>query len=214
MRFLYTGFLLAFFSISSIGQDLDPEQYSILLEKFLVLDTSLNADDVRNLYFSYPGVSDFDPDEAVKSEIRIKNLSASGMHMDAVMVADSLLAIYPFSMVALFEKAYCCAFLGMEEEENSTSRLYRALIRSITSPYDGLSPETAFVIINQNDEFEIIRFFDLTAESYKEMTVSGKIFDVLYLKRNKPRIKEMYFDITIPVKLKERRMVEKLRDRN
>lgn len=129
-------------------------------------------------------------------------------------MADSLLSTYPFSLVALFEKAYCCALLGIEDEEQKTSRIYRALIRSITAPYDGLTPEKAFVIINQNDEFEIIRFFNLTAESYKEVTISGKIFDVLFMKRNRSRIQEMYFDITIPVKLKERKIVEELRDRN
>jgi hypothetical protein len=197
--------ILSFYPVYS-QKDFD---YNAAQEKFELLDTSLTKSDILQLYFESVANQNFD--QIIASEIRIKNLTSVGEFAKAVFVADSLLAIYPVSLVALFEKSYACAALKRTEEEWIANKQYSALIRSIVFDFDGESPEKAIPIINQNDEYEIIRYLGFQAIAYREVILAGKTYDVLTLKKNKKKISELYFDISILSKLKEDKMVDELR---
>lgn len=207
MRYLIICVWLILHTIPVFGQE--KSDYSSVKEKFKSLDTSLTRADILKLYFQSAINQDFD--QILVSEIRIKNLTTVGQFAKAVYVADSLLAIYPVSLVALFEKSYACAALGRSEEEGVANKQYNALIRSVIYGLDGKTPETAIVIINQNDEYEVLRYLGFHAVSYKEVNLSGKTYDVISLKKNKSKLSELYFDINIPAKLKEDKLVDELR---
>jgi hypothetical protein len=198
-------FFLSFYPVYS-QKDFD---YTAVQEKFELLDTSLTKSDILKLYFE--SVSNRDLEQLIASEIRIKDLTSIGEFAKAVFVADSLLATYPVSLVALFEKSYACAALKRTEEEWIANKQYNALIRSILFDFDGESPEKAIPVINQNDEYEIIRSLGFQAIAYREIMLAGKTYDVLTLKKNKKKIPELYFDISILSKLKEDKLVDELR---
>jgi len=207
MRYLIIFALLILNTIQVFSQQ--NFEYDRVLSKFKVLDTSLTKADILSLYFQ--SAVNRDIEQIVVSEIRIKNLTSSGEFAKAVFVADSLLEKYPVSLVALFEKSYACATLGRTEEERVANKQYNALMRSVIFGLDGKKPETAFVLINQNDEYEVLRYLGFHAVSYREISLAGKTYDVIALKKNKHKISEIFFDISIPAKLKDDKLVDELR---
>ena len=187
--------------------------YHDLSERFRRLDTTLKAESVRDLYFMSATLPAYNPEQLIYIEANIRRASADGNYVYAIELSDSLLNLYPVSLTALFEKAYSCAKLGRATEERIASIQYKALLRSLTNSHDGTSYSTAIPVINQNDEFEIMRFLNYTASGFREQSYNGKIYDLYSLKRNKKKITELYFDISIPAKLIQQKQVESLKEK-
>lgn len=197
----------------AVAQQPEPDRflYQDLSERFQKLDTSLKAESVRELYFISATLPTYDPEQLIFIEANIRQASLDGNYGYAIELSDSLLKFYPVSLTALFEKAYSCARLGRYSEEHIASLQYKALLRSLTRSHDGMSFSTAIPVINQNDEFEIIRFLNYTTTGFKEQTYNGKTYGVWILKKNKKKISELYFDRSIPAKLIQQKQVESLR---
>ncbi len=198
---------------SVTAQNPDRFSYQELSERFHKLDTSLNAESVRDLYYMSATLPSYSPEQLITIEANIRQASADGNYSYAIELSDSLLSFYPVSLTALFEKAYSCARLGRNAEEHIASMQYKVLLRSLTRSYDGVSFSTAIPVINQNDEFEIIRFLNYTASGFREQSYNGKTYDVWSLKKNKKKITELYFDTSVPVKLIRMKQVELLREK-
>jgi hypothetical protein len=189
------------------------EEYTELIQRFCRADTSLNAEELQIIYYDFVNRKEYRPAEIVVVENKIRQLNADGESEKSLKLADSLLTYYPVSLVALFEKSYAASLLQLQEQELSSIRRYQALLYTIRQSGDGKTLETAFVIINQNDEFEVIRYFDFTATAYSEISLKGKTFDVLDLKRNKEKQSKIYFDISYPVNQNDQLEVERLKNR-
>ena len=216
----YILYLLIFFSFPGLAQQLDFEKIKLrsakdfnqLSSRFSKADTSLTLEDIQVLYYGFAFQPAYDPEVFIPIENRIRDLNSSGKPSEAISLADSLLAVYPVSIVALFEKSYASAFLQRAEEEFLSNRKYKALLRTILNSGDGLTAESAYVVISPNDEFDVIRYFGLTATSFLEFEYNGRIYDILQLKKNKRKMDKIFFDITLPAKLKEKKKVDALKE--
>lgn len=187
-------------------------EFAQLAKRFAVADTTLTFSQIQKIYYGFSSQPTYNPEKFIPVENRIRDFNSSGKPAEAIELADSLLAVYPVSLVALFEKAYAYYQTSNEGEEWKDNIKYQALLRVVEASGDGNSPETAFRIISPNDEFEIIRDLGLTATRYEEIAYKGKIYDVLELKKNKLKMPRVFFDITLPAKQKEKVELQKLKE--
>ncbi len=195
--------------VSGIARD----SWRDLKDRFQVADTSLSADDIRALYYMTPERPVYNPARLMEIEARIHQASSEGNFVYALELSDSLLNVYPVSLVALFEKAYSAARLGRSAEERIAAIQYKALLRSLTGERNGKTFASAIPVINQNDEYEIARFLSFLPVGASIQPYNGKVYNIWALKKNKEKQKELYFDISVPAKLIERNQVELLREK-
>ncbi len=74
---------------------------------------------------------------------------------------------------------------------------YYMLIETILSSGDGLSPETAMVVLNTSDEYSVINAIGFQAEMQSLTRINGKNYDIIKLFENDYNIEELYFDIDL-----------------
>ncbi|NLH55718.1 MAG: DUF4919 domain-containing protein, partial [Rikenellaceae bacterium] len=108
-----------------------------------------------------------------------------------------ILEDYPFSIEQVFFTAI--AYKEMDELEKSLVffNKYYMLIETILSSGDGLSPETAMVVLNTSDEYSVINAIGFQAEMQSLTRINGKNYDIIKLFENDYNIEELYFDIDL-----------------
>jgi hypothetical protein len=170
--------------------------YPKLEQRFVDSDSTLRKEDFYLLYYGGVFSKNYTPQEITEKEKVIRLANYSGEYLQAYELADSLLKIYPVSIQAYFEKAYACHNLKRFDEEEYNRKRYKLFIKIILSSGDGKSLETAWHVNLMNDEYEVLQYLQLLSIEETEIEYSGKVYDVISLKPNKLKLKNIYFDIS------------------
>ncbi|MFN3403437.1 MAG: DUF4919 domain-containing protein [Cytophagaceae bacterium] len=223
MRLLFL-FGIIFFSINTFGQTIDLKliekevknqqsnfYYPNLLNRFQQLDTTLKKTDFPYLYYGFAYQATYDPVEHAEVEARIRDLNIEKKYSECVTLCDSLLGYNPVSLTALFEKSFALSKLNKPSDERVARSMYNALLRAVLNSGDGLTYETAFVILSTSDETEILSSLNYNVVEKERKIYNGKFYDIWTLGKNKKKINQMFFDITTIVKFEDKKYLEELK---
>ena len=170
--------------------------YPMLIGRFQNSDSTLSLAHFQALYYGGVLRPDFELKKIQDAERSIRLANYSGDFLEAYQLADSLLKEYAVSVQAYFEKAYACFNLKRFEEETYNTKRYKVLIKTILSSGDGKTIESAYQANLPNDEYEVLKFLNLTYKELTTLETAGSTFDVFSLKTNKLKIKNIFFNIT------------------
>lgn len=175
-----------------------PYYYPNLYKRYLELDTSLNVEEFRHLYYGFTFRDDYYPystpalqDSLISYLQRPEPLQAE-MEV-AGRLAGELLRNNPFRLRETFIAAVSYEMGGRPEMSAIYFDFFEKQVEAIMSSGDGLSAETAFVVIYVRDEYEILEVLGLSFGG--RQSLSGNC-DILELAPNELGIPMMYFNVS------------------
>lgn len=215
-RWLFLGILiLPFLASGQIGPVVKPDYkaiesavtdstsayyYPTLLARLNDGDSTINLEESRHLYYGFQFQPNYSPYSASPFEKEMNKLvNKSGEHTKEelrrlVVLADSVLANYPFDLRTISIKMYGHDKLNMPEETARLRIRGRVLLDAIFSSGDGKSEKSPFFVLHTGNEYSIINI--LGFEFGGQQSLTKGMCDVLTLKPNKSGIKSLYFDVS------------------
>lgn len=128
-----------------------------LATRFEKADTSLTDYNTLALLIGYTQKADYQPEMFSFAEGKLFSLNAEGEFEKANILASDLLNKYPYSSVALIEKAYACKQLGIEDSIAYYGLRFRKIMQAMIYSGDGETPETAIFALSINDARNFVR---------------------------------------------------------
>ena len=177
--------------------------YPYLLEKYMVFDSTLTQEDFKYLYYGYVYTDMYNPYGRHEKEEEFYTLYFDKHYNEAIPIGKEILLQYPINTKLIFKMLVCYHQLGEIEMSEKYAMLYYGLIRTIYFSGDGKSQKTAFKVINVSDEYEILSELGLQASGQAligncdKLSIDQKSQNV---KKGEKKIKELYFDISLPFK--------------
>jgi hypothetical protein len=174
-------------------------KYSALLERVKLFDRSVDFKELRYSYTETPAYKPYDKEEKAK-ELMFKCLKQK-QYQEALTQA---LSILDRNYVDI--EAHLVCRISYQKLNNPQKSAYHkfvefGLIGSIMKSGDGLSPETAIVVITVHEEYIIMEILGLKREGQALLEVKGRHFDRLEVKDHKTgRSMALYFNVDIPMK--------------
>jgi hypothetical protein len=178
----------------------DPVAYDTLVDRVKHGDQTVNFRDLRIAYSNSPAF-DTGPDtteqkRAMTAELKNKN------YKKAIENADVILDTNYVNMDAHFVEYVAYNELKNVERAEFHKYVLQALLKSITDSGDGKSVETAYEVIDVDEEYILLRFMGFglpKKQSY--LHKNGHAYDALIL--SAPSSSEettLYFNVDIPAK--------------
>jgi Domain of unknown function (DUF4919) len=177
-----------------------PDNYQALVERVKKGDQTVNFRDLRIAYSDSPaftkGPDTSDQRQAMRQALNSKDFAK------AIQNADVVLASNYVDMDAHFVEYVAYSELKNPERAAFHKFILQSLLKSITASGDGKTPETAYQVIDVDEEYVLLRIMGVglpKKQSY--MHKDGHYYDALTL--NDPSSKEervIYFNVDIPAK--------------
>ena len=144
-----------------------PFYYPLLFERYVKLDTTLTTEDFRYLYYGFtfqPAYSPYGIPELQDS--LISYLSRPELRQAeyevAARIGGELLENNPFRLRETFITAVSYEMAGNNRMSSAYYNFYEKQVGAIISTGDGLSTNTAFVVIYVQDEYELMEVLGFT----------------------------------------------------
>jgi len=176
-----------------------PYYYPLLFQRYLELDTSLTAEEFKYLYYGFSFQAEYQPygtpllRDSLISYLNRKNLIQAEYRIAAKIVGD-LLHESPFRLRETFIAAVAWEMAGNEAVSQAYFTFYEKQVDAIMSTGDGLSENTAFVVIYIPDEYEILEVLGFRFNGMQSL-LNNKI-DMLQISENPYGVTELYFDVS------------------
>jgi hypothetical protein len=135
----------------------DSLYYQKLLPRYYANDTSLTNFEVLSLLIGYTDNPAYKPHTDLIKEKEIHSLNLRGEYANALVEANEFLLLHPFSVKAIFAKAY--AFNNLEKEDSAGFYAFRgfSIFHAMELTGDGRSSETPFFSLGAEDGQDYIR---------------------------------------------------------
>lgn len=171
-----------------------PFYYSNLKNRFLSLDTTLNAEDYKHIYYGFAFDSNYN---ALSTENDILRKTAKENNFNLLRKeAEKIINKNPANLKALYYLGYAINQLDSNDYRWKVYLdMYYDMMNVIAKSGDGFTPETAIKVIFVSDEYELIyRYYEMSKS--KGQTLEGN-YDVLKVEPNEYYKKDkIYFDIS------------------
>ncbi|WP_289055946.1 DUF4919 domain-containing protein [Carboxylicivirga marina] len=173
-----------------------PELYS----KYVENDTTLDREDYVHLYFGFIYNSKYEPygNSDLKKKVDYyakrpeKQLTTSDI--DSLFKYTKLmLETNPFNIRDLNKLIYYYHKNGDTDNENKYLYKAKMIIETILASGDGKTKSTAFHVISPGHEYDILGAIGFEPITQK---LVGQYYDYIKVRRNKAKIKGIYFNIT------------------
>ncbi len=176
-----------------------PFYYPALYQRYIQLDTSLTTEEFRHLYYGYTFQDEYSPygipelRDSLISYLGREELLRSEYEV-AARIGRELLRGSPFRLRETFITAVAYEMAGDAKMSSIYFNYYEKQVDAIMTTGDGLSTNTAFVVIYVQDEYEILEVlgFKFGGEQY----LLNDNFDMLELISNPYGIDALYFDVS------------------
>lgn len=192
-----------FDKIKAMTQDsLSFQYYPVLLERFQSFDTTLSFEDYNMIYYGNVFTEMYNPYAKSESEKTFIDLYKKEKYDEAIQYGLSSLKENPVNLTVLFKLLVIYHHKNDMEKANAYAMLYYNLLGVIYLSGDGKSPETAMVVVNVSDEYEIIAELQLRNTSQALvgncdlMTFDTKAQKV---EKGQKKIKKLYFNVSKPL---------------
>ncbi|MEN8224382.1 MAG: DUF4919 domain-containing protein [Bacteroidota bacterium] len=175
-----------------------PYYYPGLYQRYLDLDTSLNAMDFRYLYYGFSFQQAYCPygtpilRDSLISYLQREDPLQAELEV-AAKLAGELLRESPFRLRETFIAAVAFEMSGNEAMSAIYYGFFEKQVEAIMSSGDGLTKETAFTVIYIPDEYEILEVLGFSFGGGQSLTEDN--YDLLQLEQNPYEISELYFNV-------------------
>jgi len=173
--------------------------YPDLLQRYHDLDTTLTVEDFRHLYYGYTFQKGYTPygtpalqDSLINYLSRPELLRAE--YEVAARIGGELLQANPFRLRETFITAVSYEMAGNLRMSGIYFDLYAKQVDAIMSTGDGLSTNSAFVVIHIRDEYELLEILGFEFGGKQYLLEGG--YDMLELKENQYGIDALYFNVS------------------
>jgi len=192
-----------FDEIKQLTQDsLSESYYPKLIERFMSFDTTLTENDFNLLYYGNIFTDNYDPYGTSENERKFLELYNKQDYSNAIPLGLQVLNENPINTTILFKMLVIYYQLSDMENQTKYAMLYYGILKEIYSSGDGSTCETAMVVINVSDEYEIISELQLNVEMQSLVGDCDLMeFEIEPQNIDKDRIpiEKLYFNVIIPL---------------
>ncbi len=174
--------------------------YPKLIAKFQDNDSTLKLDDYQYIYYGFIYDSRYNPSANNPLEDTLAKYYKTGFYDKSVVLAKQILESDPLNVEVIFTLSYSYKKLGQSDLATKTSKKARKIIATIVQSGDGHTLESAFVIINQRDEYQVANELKLQRS---DNMLTGNCNFVRYLSPNTFDIESLFFNIEKPLLYKK-----------
>jgi len=108
---------------------------------------------------------------------KLKTAYAAGDCSSAMALASEVFEVNFVQMDAHMIAAFCLKKAGKEEEARREYAMFLGLVSSVLKSGDGMSPETAFVVIAVDEEYSLLAAVSLMPVKQARVNHDGSAFD-------------------------------------
>ena len=182
-----------------IRKQRSPFYYPVLFQRYLDLDTSLTSEDFRYLYYGFTFQDAYSPygipalqDSLISYLSRQELLRAE--YQVAARIGGLLLRESPFRLRETFITAVAYEMAGDGKMSSIYFNFFEKQVDAIMSSGDGLSTNTAFVVIYIRDEYEMLEVLGFKFGGGQALLAGD--YDKLELEENPYGVEALYFDVS------------------
>lgn len=175
-----------------------PFYYPNLFQRYLELDTTLNMQEFRYLYYGFTFQDEYSPyatpglRDSLVNFLKREELMAIEYAMTG-RIAGDLLKESPFRLRETFIAAVVWEMAGELEMSRKYYHMFETQVEAIMSSGDGLEQKSAFVVIYIPDEYEMVEVLGFKFGMGQALLDDG--YDRLNLEDNPYGITELYFNV-------------------
>ncbi|MDO5664299.1 MAG: DUF4919 domain-containing protein [Bacteroidia bacterium] len=174
--------------------------YSNLMERYELGDSTMTIDEMRHLYFGYVFQPTYNPVDTSQYNAKMATVlnrqHFSEENYQAVLqFADSLLTEDPFNMRALSAKLLVYAQKNNVDAYKKTARKRNIVQRAIISSGDGMEKSTAYYVIKVSHEYDLLGFLGFQFGGQDKIERNCNC-NSLTLAPNRFGVDKMYFNIS------------------
>ncbi|MBE9483705.1 MAG: DUF4919 domain-containing protein [Bacteroidetes bacterium] len=182
-----------------IRKQRSPFYYPVLFQRYLDLDTSLTYEEFRHLYYGFTFQDAYSPygipalqDSLISYLSRQELLRAE--YQVAARIGGQLLRESPFRLRETFITAVAYEMAGDGKMSSIYFNFFEKQVDAIMSSGDGLSTNTAFVVIYIRDEYEMLEVLGFKFGGGQALLAGD--YDKLELEENPYGVEALYFDVS------------------
>lgn len=174
--------------------------YYHLVSRFLTFDEHLTHKEYEHLYYGYALQKAYPEElEADASAECLKDYH-KGNYPEAIEIGQKALREDPTNLKLLVVIANCYSKLRLEETGFHYYKMYFRLLETILASGDGLTEKTAFVVLHEDDKYQIVN--ELKLKISGEALLTDRL-DVVTIdtstqrpKKGEKKIERLYFDMS------------------
>ncbi|MCU0416232.1 MAG: DUF4919 domain-containing protein [Cytophagaceae bacterium] len=163
--------------------------YPSLVQRLNASDTSLTKSDFYLIYYGYPTIPLYKPEEIGFQEALLKPYSVAGKHKEVMALADSILRINPVSLTALLEYSYALHSTQQSADAEYYLSRYALFCRLILQSGSGTT-DFPYRVNSVYDALEMIAYLKL--QSFEDVSHGEGLIEFKLVK-NKRKWKSVYF---------------------
>jgi hypothetical protein len=191
----------------ALCQEKKKDSYEDLLSRVKKQDADADFTALRMTYAQTP---DYDPykdysdtREKIRSAIKDKDFENAMKRLEGIQ-RNNFVAIWSHSLAAIANK-------GLENEEQAKFHAYvgNGLLESIKNSGDGKSPETAYVVINTDEQYVFMASLGIRSTQQSLIEKDGHRYDVHDGTDREGQEVVVYFNIDLPMKWLSEALQEK-----
>ena len=197
--FAILGLLAVAILPSSVAALDQPSEYATLLASLKAGKTDIDYARLRTSYMDSPEYKapkdTSDSENAMIDALNKKDYPAALKNAEVVLDSNYV------NMNAHFVAMVANRMLGVKEKSDFHSAVFHGLLQSILDSGDGKSMEKAWVVINVNEEYVVIRFLGFKPFGQSLVQKDGHSYDVMKVKNAQDGTEQtFYFNVDIPFK--------------
>lgn len=173
--------------------------YPRLMERYQNVDTTLNMEDFRVLYYGTLFTSTYSPyarpekNDTLTAILNTDTITADEFRT-IIRLENNIVEKFPFNLWDLSVLLFSYNKTGDTVQYNKTNFKLNMLARTILSTGDGKSEKTAWHVISVDHEYDLLNLLGLRFGGEQMLTAGG--CDYLKLKPNDFEIEGLYFDVS------------------
>ncbi|MBU8893223.1 MAG: DUF4919 domain-containing protein [Bacteroidales bacterium] len=175
--------------------------YPDLMAKYIANDTSLTLEDYKYLFYGFTFQPEYIPygrhDSLEVMNSYWGNELISPNFKKLFELSGIILEDFPFDFRAIGTRVISAFEIGDSVISKIWYHKYDKLIRTILSSGDGKSYETAFLVTQTSEEYEIVHVLGFYPSGQSLVSNKGKNYDLIDLTENEFGLESLYFDIDI-----------------
>jgi len=188
-----------FDEVKQLTQDSNsPYFFPKLLSRFIIADTTLTQKEFSLLYYGNSYQKSYSPYGNSDKKDEFYKFYNKKNYKEAIPIGEKILSENAINLKMSFKLLVCYNELGDTLMAKKFARRYFPLLRVIYHSGDGKSIETAYVVINVDDEYQLLQNEDLESTGQSLIGVTDKLTINTTNQKEEPIIKELYFNVSRP----------------
>ena len=152
---------------------------------------------------AYAASSKYTPYGTIEIVSKLKKAYDAGDCPSAMAHAREVFEVNFLHMEAHKLAAFCLKKAGNDEEARREYAMFEGLFSSVLKSGNGMSPETAFVVIAEDEEYSVLETASLTPVKQARVNYGGSAFDRFEVKSpGSDRTVTLFFNVDRPLQSK------------